>query len=278
MSDLVNPPWGDASDAELRELIATLINPQAAASEFVAKPQPAPFPGVTAEELAQSQAPVNFAAQVTKTLEDQINAGAGAVELQRRADAQPTSVDLRKAWTKRAMDISGQLGLTRQKNAMSVDNSQENCRKLVEHFFADRIWLDAFTQRILTTINWSNFNQVGPVRLWKDVDDIFATSILQAEAGYKLQKGTVRDAVEVFAHSRPRNSVVDWLTSLKWDGKRRLSALMPRVFGTPSRRYFVRAGRNLLISMVARAMEPGCKVDTMLVLEGPQGALKSRCV
>ena len=124
-------PSGDASDAELRDLIASLINSSAAAPPHVAKPQTTPFP------------------------ENQLAPGAAAVELLRRAGAQTTSVDLRKTWIKRAMDISGQLGLARQKNAMSVDNSQENCRKLVEHCFAGRIWLDAFTQRILTTIDWS---------------------------------------------------------------------------------------------------------------------------
>jgi predicted P-loop ATPase len=40
--------------------------------------------------------------------------------------------------------------------------------------------------------------------------------------------------------------------------------------------YVRQVGRKWLISAVARAYKPGCKVDHALILEGPQEAGKSR--
>jgi predicted P-loop ATPase len=69
--------------------------------------------------------------------------------------------------------------------------------------------------------------------------------------------------------------VLDYLTSLKWDGTQRLNRWLTTYLGaddTPLNRAF---GRKFLIAMVRRAREPGCKFDFLLVLEGLQGSGKS---
>lgn len=82
------------------------------------------------------------------------------------------------------------------------------------------------------------------------------------------------------------HSVRDYLESLKWDGVPRLAIWLSRFLGAVVEgetederkqvdRYFSAVGMRFLISAVARAYEPGCKVDTMLILEGKQGAQKS---
>jgi putative DNA primase/helicase len=72
-----------------------------------------------------------------------------------------------------------------------------------------------------------------------------------------------------------RNECREWLSCLTWDGVERLSALIPAGFGAVSSDYTAAVGRCWLVSMVARALTPGCKVDTMPVFEGNQGKRKS---
>jgi predicted P-loop ATPase len=54
-----------------------------------------------------------------------------------------------------------------------------------------------------------------------------------------------------------------------------LSKFLPIHFGTEANVYTEKIGTMFLISMVACILEPGSKVDHLLVLEGPQGTLKS---
>jgi putative DNA primase/helicase len=65
------------------------------------------------------------------------------------------------------------------------------------------------------------------------------------------------------------------LNSLVWDGKQRVSSWLSVYLGSENNAYTSAVGTCTLISGVARIFFPGCKVDQILLLEGPQGSLKS---
>jgi predicted P-loop ATPase len=88
----------------------------------------------------------------------------------------------------------------------------------------------------------------------------------------------IRQAVLLVAKTYSYHPVKDWLELLKWDGKPRLDRLLVDYAGAPDTPYVKEVAKNTLIGAVARIMEPGCKQDHMLILEGPQGIGKSTFV
>lgn len=82
-------------------------------------------------------------------------------------------------------------------------------------------------------------------------------------------------AVDVVSQSHPFNPLREWLNSLEWDRERRLDSWLVEYLGVEDTEYACAIGRCWMISAVARAMSPGCQVDTCLVLEGKQGIGKS---
>lgn len=89
--------------------------------------------------------------------------------------------------------------------------------------------------------------------------------------------GDLNAVIEDLAHyEHTYDPLMDWVEALKWDGTPRLDTWLIDYLGSPQDPAYLRAvGRSVLISAVARALEPGCKVDTMAVLKGGQGAKKS---
>lgn len=82
-------------------------------------------------------------------------------------------------------------------------------------------------------------------------------------------------------HSRkfPYNPVREYLEGLEWDGVERISnTLLKRCGAIGNDSYLKSISRKFFISAAARALEPGCKVDTVLVLQGQQGAKKTSFV
>lgn len=92
----------------------------------------------------------------------------------------------------------------------------------------------------------------------------------------RLGRETVEYAVELIARERSVHPLRDWLNSLEWDGVPRLATFLQQGLGCPDDEYHRQIGAMFLIAMVARVMQPGCQCDYMIVLEGPQGELKSR--
>ena len=99
----------------------------------------------------------------------------------------------------------------------------------------------------------------------------------QIDETYRMPNGDdlLAKALRLVAEENRYHPVRDYLSGLTWDGEPRISTMLGRYFGAPDLPHVRAIGFRWLISCVARAMNPGCKVDTMLVLVGAQGAGKS---
>lgn len=91
-------------------------------------------------------------------------------------------------------------------------------------------------------------------------------------------QGDVARAVQAAARHNPFHPVRDYFDALAWDGTLRLDTWLVTYFHTDDTPYVRAVGPRYLISAVARIYQPGCKVDHMLVLEGPQGKRKSEAL
>jgi hypothetical protein len=109
---------------------------------------------------------------------------------------------------------------------------------------------------------------------WTEELDVLLVEYLQLQ-DLMVTTGLVREAVQAIAHENTFHPVRDYLDSLIWDGEPRLDSVLSRYFGALVSEYTVQVGRKWFIGAVARIYKPGCKVDTMLILEGVQGAGKS---
>lgn len=118
-------------------------------------------------------------------------------------------------------------------------------------------------------------SDVTQTRLW-----------LQRHGGMPSAKSSdVQDAIGWRARCNPFHPVRDWVGGLEWDGVPRLHSWLADHLGAradvPAELeglYLSEVGTRFMIGAVARVFEPGCKLDTVLVLEGEQGIGKSSVV
>ncbi|MDX3908753.1 MAG: VapE family protein [Sphingobium sp.] len=126
---------------------------------------------------------------------------------------------------------------------------------------------------IIGKVPWDSVDTIYP-REWTDNDTHGCKAALEATF-IKPSKETVFDAVRFIALRNKYHPVRDYLNQIRWDGIMRLPTLASRYFGAAHTAYSELISTKFMISAVARIKEPGCKADTMLILEGAQGAGKS---
>ncbi len=110
---------------------------------------------------------------------------------------------------------------------------------------------------------------------WRDSDTARLSSWLKRELQLDLDVGACDRAIVIAADANPIHPVRDWFKSLRWDRVMRLHEAPTTYFGAESSTYHARVFRWWMIAAVARTFQPGCKMDTVLILEGPQGLKKS---
>lgn len=109
---------------------------------------------------------------------------------------------------------------------------------------------------------------------WTDNDTIGLQIWITNRFNIEFKTLAIDACVKRRAYECRYDPLQDYLRGLVWDGISRVDMWAVRYLGAADTPYNRLVGRKFLLGCVARAMLPGCKLDTMLVLEGLQGAGK----
>ena len=148
----------------------------------------------------------------------------------------------------------------------------------------DCLGLNDLTGAPSTKVPWPWRTEAGPLA---ESDDLLLGDYLCDK--YKIKaasRAALAEAIDTVADQRRFHPIRDWLQNdIKHDGKSRIDKWLIYVLGKDPdklkpklRRYLELVGRYILMGLVARVMEPGCKFDYSPVFEGLPGRGKSTFV
>lgn len=152
--------------------------------------------------------------------------------------------------------------------------------------------LNTLTGAPSTQVPWPWRDKAGPL---EESDGLRLGDWLSTT--YKVKaasKAALEEAIDTVADERRFHPIRDWLQGLEWDGTSRIDKWLIHILGKGPdkdkpgttelerkpklKRYHELVGRFLLMGLVARVMEPGCKFDYSPVFEGLPGRGKSTLV
>ncbi|MDK2769944.1 MAG: virulence-associated E family protein [Sphingomonas sp.] len=193
---------------------------------------------------------------------------------------QPESATVTHIQTRKTVvaDDSWQLGLVTNEEGKTKPGVTKNWALFLENhpaMLGVLAW-DAFKLRVVLQRRppWEERSASWKPRTLQDRD--YSEAVMWLEGMHMTPKASnIAAVIQTVAEHSSFDRLREYLEGLKWDGVKRLDGWLTYYMGVADGVHARAVGKRWLISSVARGLEPGCKVDTMPILEGPQGALKS---
>ncbi len=152
------------------------------------------------------------------------------------------------------------------RNLLLILNNDEKLKGIVFNQLSDGM-------EIKGEVPWEH-----PSRFWRDADDAQLISYVDLTYG-TFSARNYDIAVTKVADDRSYHPIREFLSSLpEWDKVPRVDTILVDFLGAVDNAYVRAVTRKTLCGAIARVMNPGCKFDTMLVLNGPQGKGKSTLI
>lgn len=115
-----------------------------------------------------------------------------------------------------------------------------------------------------------------PNKYWRDADDAQLYGWVADQYGVQFPENKFTKALAIVTDQRRFNPLKDYIRGLPdWDGVPRVDTLLVDYLGAEDSAYTRAVTRKTLIGAIQRVLEPGCKFDTVLVLDGKPGIGKS---
>lgn len=130
--------------------------------------------------------------------------------------------------------------------------------------WAGRVRRDVMRDRLTLDGAALEDEDVHEMRLW-----------MQGVYGFCPTAISAFEAVTVVGRRNSYNPLQDWLHGLTWDGISRVEHMLADHFGGPEDDLTRAMSTCFMVGAAARALDPGCQMDTVLILKGNQGIRKT---
>ncbi len=103
-------------------------------------------------------------------------------------------------------------------------------------------------------------------------DECFSRTLHIIENNYDIKsEGDLNHALKILWNLNQYHPIRDRIRSIEWDGESRIERFLTEIMEAEDSDYARECSRLIFHCGIARAFEPGCKVDDIIVLQGAQG-------